>query len=236
MEPTPFHPLAEKEGLHEKGSLFATSPFDIRGVCGLRIKYISPDRPDEMVIYIPALRRIRRLPGTNSQDPIIGTDYLWDDWRGWWQKLSSKILPWKVELIGEGVTLSPFAGVHYFELKDEKIYVPWEKRPVWIIKMTSQDPKYIYGYRILYVDKELFRSTWHIMGDQKMRVYKRDFMMCRWHFDGRHDWYGYERNDLINRHRSIMQLDVSSNQDVADDGTDYKEDWFNIRFLSRYAR
>ena len=48
------------------------------------------DVADQCYGYIPAIRRIRRLTGSNLIDPVLGSDYTPDDGEVWRQKFTSK--------------------------------------------------------------------------------------------------------------------------------------------------
>ena len=58
--------------------LFATSPFDIKGIGTYAIRYDSP-KFDDTWAYLRSVRRVRRLSGGSWMDPIGGTDQLQDD-------------------------------------------------------------------------------------------------------------------------------------------------------------
>ena len=50
-------------------------------------------------MYIPSLRRIRKLSATDSQDPVMGQDVIYDDNEGWMQKISPVRYPYKYEIL-----------------------------------------------------------------------------------------------------------------------------------------
>ena len=50
--------------------------------------------------------------------------------------------------------------------------VKFERRPMYVLRLTQLDPNYVYSYRIFYVDKETFNFH-HIENyDQKGRLYR----------------------------------------------------------------
>lgn len=63
------------------------SPSDVRGTATLTIENASSD--DDIWIYLPALKRVRRLLASNKKDSFVGTDFSYgdiigfkvDDWR-----------------------------------------------------------------------------------------------------------------------------------------------------------
>jgi uncharacterized protein DUF1329 len=65
----------------------------------------------------------------------------------------------------DGSTYIKSEGLEYRNLK-------FERRPIWVIKLTQLDPNYVYGHRIFYVDKETL-MYWAIENyDQKGRLYR----------------------------------------------------------------
>ena len=48
----------------------------------------------------------------------------------------------------------------------------FERRPVYVMKLTQLDPSYVYSYRIQYYDKETFRLLCTENYDQKGRLYR----------------------------------------------------------------
>lgn len=53
------------------------SPADINGTATLLIEHA--DRDDDMWIYLPALRKVRRLNASNKKDSFVGTDFSYGD-------------------------------------------------------------------------------------------------------------------------------------------------------------
>ena len=47
-------------------------PFDLKGVGITGIRYLSPDRQDDTWLYLPSLRRVRRLSSSQRSDALFG--------------------------------------------------------------------------------------------------------------------------------------------------------------------
>ena len=62
-----------------------TAPFDARGIMLMSYRYKSADRPvaeaknDDTWVYVPTLRRVRRISTAQRTDSISGTDFTFDD-------------------------------------------------------------------------------------------------------------------------------------------------------------
>ena len=228
----PFPTIPGFEDIYEKGSIVALFPYDLKGFAAVRTRYADPRKEDSFVTYVPSMRRIRRLAGSNTQDPLVGSDISWEDWKGYWSKLS--IHPAEYELVGEAVVLCPSFNpkpMEYFEKYGgwcQRYW--WERRPVWVVKIKSKEPTYIYGARLWYVDKETFALQQEIFYDQKGRVWKLWDWAWRWNPDnGELDYWNPYIADVINRHTTIANHHIILNI------PDLSENLFNLRYLSEQA-
>jgi predicted RND superfamily exporter protein/outer membrane lipoprotein-sorting protein len=55
------------------------SPADVRGTVTLTIENSEPGRDDDIWIYLPALKKVRRLVSSNKKDSFVGTDFSYGD-------------------------------------------------------------------------------------------------------------------------------------------------------------
>jgi outer membrane lipoprotein-sorting protein len=62
----------------EKKIMFFTSPQDIRGTSFMNWSY-EDERGDSQWIYLPALRKIKRISAENKSDYFMGSDFTYDD-------------------------------------------------------------------------------------------------------------------------------------------------------------
>ena len=176
MEPYGWYDdRAKQKGEYIQMNFFYHSPRDMYGnVIGMT-SYLEPEKWDQMLLYISVLRRLRVLSSTDVQDAIGGADYAYVDNNGFGQKLSTTIFPYKNEVIAEREFLVPFSswdGSEYVNAKGELYNYEWERRPMYVIKMTQLDKNFVYSYRIVYVDKETSILV-HIQNyDQKGRLYR----------------------------------------------------------------
>ena len=94
----------KKEKRMGAGGFHVTAPFDARGILGLGYRYLAwekaPDeaKDDDIWIWIPDLRRVRRISGARRTDAIAGTDFTPEDRGGFsglvpdytWEYLGSR--------------------------------------------------------------------------------------------------------------------------------------------------
>lgn len=179
VEPLPygyFDRRAKDRGEYRTLTMTFTSPRDLAGTTLVINYYLDADKQDQQMMYIPSLRRVRKLTTTDTQDPVMGQDMISDDNEGFTQKPSPTRYPYKYEVVEEQEFLVPFAsldGSEYFSSKGLELRnLKFERRPVYVLKLTQLDPNYVYSKRILYIDKETFHLIFIKNYDQKGRLYR----------------------------------------------------------------
>ena len=149
-------PLWEsKEGFRYKESLHPIlEPFDLKGLGGTFYRYIDPARQDDSWLYLPQLRRVRRLSTAQRSDALFGQDSDIDSYFGY----NGHIAWMNFRLLGERV----LAGSIHSRNTPVKWQQPsnwafddvWEPRTVWAVEAISKLPQYSYGKRVIFIDKE----------------------------------------------------------------------------------
>ena len=70
VDPKPELPNPDQ--VRVKSSLHPVlEPFDLKGVGETGIRYISPDRQDDTWLYLPSLRRVRRLSSAQDRKSVV---------------------------------------------------------------------------------------------------------------------------------------------------------------------
>ncbi len=96
------------------GPLF--QPNDLKGAGTLSNRYLASDMPDDSYMYLPELRRVRRISVSNRSDAFWGTDYDLDALWGF----NSKVSFWTFRLLAEKEILAPMhAGGIFMEAYDQ---------------------------------------------------------------------------------------------------------------------
>lgn len=177
MEPYGWYDeRSRKSGEVRAMNFMNLSPRDFYGNVMNVIFYLNPEKIDQFMVYVNVLRRVRRLSGTDLQDRAVGQDAILDDYEGFNRKFSAKRYPWKFELIDEREYLVPAmdqdGSTYYSKNGFELRGIKFERRPVYVVKLTQTDPNYIYRYTILYIDQETFLYH-HIENyDRNGRLYR----------------------------------------------------------------
>ncbi|MBT8342087.1 MAG: DUF1329 domain-containing protein [Desulfatitalea sp.] len=138
---------------------------------------LDPLQPHKVYAYAAALRRVRKMTGSDSQDVTMGTNAILDDGGGFLRKLSPNLYPYEYKLLAEREYLVPTFFVPgdnlYVSSKDKAFHnMKMERRPLYVIELIQKDSAYIYGRTILYIDQETFELFWNESYDQKGRLFR----------------------------------------------------------------
>jgi hypothetical protein len=79
-------------GIDQKRVVRFLAPADVKGTATLLVEHADGD--DDIWIYLPALRKVRRLVANNKKDSFVGTDFSYGDIIG------HKVEEWTHELVG----------------------------------------------------------------------------------------------------------------------------------------
>ena len=69
-------------GSEKKTVMVFILPADVKGVGYLSFSYDDAAKNDDRWLYIPALKKAKRISGSSSQDYFMGTDFTYDDISG----------------------------------------------------------------------------------------------------------------------------------------------------------
>lgn len=140
-------------------------------------RYQDPLKYDDMWTYVPTLRRTLRLVSSERANPIRGTPYTWDDIFGF----DGKIPLFEYQMVGEQqvITLNnqkitaekvDRAGRdwHPFVHQGEE----FEVEDVYVIDITSKDPRYPQSKKTVWVHKTKFVVLYAQMYDKGGEFWK----------------------------------------------------------------
>ncbi|MGH7962984.1 MAG: DUF1329 domain-containing protein [Candidatus Binatia bacterium] len=163
------------------GPLFI--PNDLKGAGVLNNRYLNANDPDDSYIYLPELRRIRRISVANRSDAFWGTDMDLDSLWGF----AAKVSYWSFRLLADKQILAP---VHVGYYGDRKIWcgppngalgmkgfmpcnAKWEKRQVYAVEgLPSGYSQYAFSKRIFYIDHDFWSMNFSELYDQGGELWK----------------------------------------------------------------
>jgi hypothetical protein len=191
------------------------APFDARGIQVLTYRYKESDLPreqaknDDTWVYVPTLRRVRRISTAQRTDAVQGTDFTFDDLFSFsgvvpqyeWRCLSemdllapmnSKI---KAYPYNKDANFGPF-GLSY---ADDR----WEMRKALKVHFTPKNPEHPYHHKDIYIDKQTLEPLYSFAYDQKEELWKVLWHNHRWSEDS---WEGYKGWKGIAQPRDIRVI------------------------------
>ncbi|GBD27067.1 hypothetical protein HRbin30_02411 [bacterium HR30] len=154
VDPKPEMP--NPDGIRYKELLApVVAPYDMKGVGGLYFRYIDASRQDDSWLYVPAVRRVRRMSTAQRSDALFGQDADQDSFWGY----SGHIAWSEWKLLGVKEMLGVLHREHFRPQRceggaDFAFCDNWEKRKVYVIEGITKLPQYAYGKRVLYIDAE----------------------------------------------------------------------------------
>ncbi|MDY6861599.1 MAG: DUF1329 domain-containing protein [Thermodesulfobacteriota bacterium] len=234
VPPVPEFPN-NNDGIRLKESILMLEPYDVKGFTMIRISFEDIERPDDVFSYVPAIRRLRRLTGSDVTDPMLGGDNTYDDFEVVRQKITPKmtfkILGYRDYLVPKHYTRKPkdpFVSHNCYQMD-------WEIRPLYILQYNINDPAYAYSKRVVYVEKE--KPTADLYGgecyDQKGRFWRTCGLIPHAKDSKTFDancWYGCLYMDHISRHTTLLDMyPVFADPEATPEA-------FSIRHLLKEAR
>jgi hypothetical protein len=171
------------------------APFDARGILVMTYRYKDADNPkatgknDDTWVYVPTLRRVRRISSAQRTDAVSGTDFTFDDLRSF-----AGIVPqYKWECLGEMDIIAPMnSKVAAYPYKKDHNFGPyglsyaddrWELRHAVKVRMTPNNSDHPYHHKDIYIDKQTLSSLYSFAYDRKEELWKIIWHNHRWSED-----------------------------------------------------
>lgn len=171
------------------------APFDARGIMLLSYRYKSSDKPrseaknDDTWVYVPTLRRVRRISTAQRTDSISGTDFTFDDLFSF-----NGIVPqYEWECLGEMQLVGPMNtkvkaypydprhnfGPYGLSFADDR----WELRDAILVRMIPKNSDHPYHHKDIYFDKQTMTAMYSFAYDRKQELWKVIWHNKRWSED-----------------------------------------------------
>ena len=191
------HDIFRGEKRKSANGIQVDAPFDARGIMLLSYRYKSSDKPraearnDDTWVYVPTLRRVRRISTAQRTDAISGTDFTMDDLRSF-----NGIVPqYEWTCLGEARTIAPMNTTQKgYPYEKEHNFGPyglsfandrWELRNSYVIKMKPKNADHPYHHKIIYIDQQTYQPMFSFAYDQKNELWKIIWHNHRWSEDTR---------------------------------------------------
>jgi hypothetical protein len=184
--------LFRKERRKTAFGIEVTAPFDARGINLMTYRYKESDKPraegknDDTWVYLPTMRRVRRISAAQRTDAVSGTDFTLDDLRSF-----AGIVPqYSWQCLGEMDIISPMnSKVRAYPYNKEHNFGPyglsyaddlWEVRRAVKVRMTPKNDDHPYHHKDIYLDKQTLAPLYSFAYDQKEELWKILWHNKRW--------------------------------------------------------
>jgi hypothetical protein len=202
-----------------------TGPFDARGINLMSYRYKKADnaraeaKNDDTWVYLPTLRRVRRISTAQRTDAVSGTDFTLDDLFSF-----AGIVPqYEWECLGEMKLIGPMnTKVKAYPYDKDHNFGPyglsyaednWEMRDVIKVRFTPKNSDHPYHHKDIYLDKQTLTSMYSFAYDRKDELWKILWHNKRFSDDKdltEGDWYkGWENVEQVKDLRIISDMIVN---------------------------
>jgi hypothetical protein len=197
------------------------APFDAKGIAFINYRYKSADGPlasarnDDTWVYVPTLRRVRRISSYQRTDAVSGTDFTLDDLSGFagivpqyeWRCLGEQDV---LANVNSQVKAYPYTRDHNFgpyglSFADDR----WELRRTFRIQFVPRNQDHPYSKKIMYVDRETAEILYSFAYDGKDELWKIIYHNKVWSQDATDFYHGWE--DVPEPRDSINVSDIVIN-------------------------
>ncbi|MEY4467388.1 MAG: hypothetical protein RIR21_1181 [Pseudomonadota bacterium] len=195
----------DANGIDNKRMTRFLEPTDVKGTVSLLVEH--SDKDDDIWIYLPSVKKVRRLISSNKKDSFVGTDFSYGD------VIGHKVKEWNHTIV-----------------KEEEV----DGKPCYVIESTPKDAtvKTNTGYskRIGWIQKDNFVTVKSVSYDEAGELLK-EAKYSHWkEVDTvKHKWQAgiLEAKNLQTGHSTVIAID----QFKVNNGV--KDDFFTTRYMEQ---
>ena len=156
-EHPPIPALPNPDGfLIKAGQYPILEPFDLKGVGGVVYRYLDPAKVEETWMYMPTLRRVKRISTAQRSSALYGQDVDIDSYGGFAGQIPS--FDWKLLGVKPMLAAGHAENLPPVPCKDDggvTFCDAWEVVPrVYAVQGVSKAAGYAYSKRIIYIDAD----------------------------------------------------------------------------------
>ncbi|CCK82310.1 DUF1329 domain-containing protein [Desulfobacula toluolica] len=147
-------------------------PYEMRGTLSVITQYDDPEMDDSFWLYLPALRRVRRLSAAQRTDRLPGgQDLMWENF----DVFNGNPSKYNCKLMGKKEMLFVHNGdpkgswIHGKHLSGPNDY--YQKVQVYINELTPKDPDFPFSKVILYTDSKTWVPYYGEWYDKEGKLY-----------------------------------------------------------------
>jgi outer membrane lipoprotein-sorting protein len=177
-------------GKEEKTIMFFLAPSDVRDTSFMTWSYEQEGREDDQWIYLPALRRVKRISSDSKGDYFMGSDFTYDD-------------------LGDR---HPSEDTHRLVRSEQE-----GPTRLYVVESVPRDPDYMYSRTVTWVEDERWIGRKKEFYDQDGDLLKVLTVQQSEQIDGYWVLTRLEMHNVQKNHRTRMELqDVHMDRGVSD--------------------
>ena len=186
-----------EDGISYKDLLYVTYPAELKGLAVLTWNYVDPDKDQEVWLWLPSLKKVRKVSASEDDDALMGTDFTVEE------VSTRRFEDETYRLIGE----EEFKGYTFEyngELKDQGT-------PCFVIECIPKKPHWYYAKRIAWVNKEIGGVLFDEYYDKNGKLFKtiyREWALLKSGENSYPSEISLECKDLRTGHRTVILMDI----------------------------
>lgn len=165
---------------HYKEYFGFLAPHNVAGTKFVVERMLEPHADDQVNIYSPTERRVRRFSAKERADSFMGTNFTLDDVEGF----SGRTLDYEWKFLGTKKVLAVSDSAHeepqYFGPYSRVPHDRWQLRDCYVVEATSVWEGHPYKKRIIFVDAQTFNIAMQVVVNRKDQLWKVFFMTYKW--------------------------------------------------------
>jgi len=155
---------SKSTGISYKDLAVVTAPAQVKGLANLSWTYLDPNREPNIWLWLPSLRKTKKISIANADDSFTGTDFTIED------IISRKFEDETYKLVKEEI----FSG--YTSEFMKKTY--YKDTPCYVIEAIPKKVNWYYTKRLVWVDKNYGSNIYEEKYDAKGRKFQ---VLFRWY-------------------------------------------------------
>ena len=172
--------LSKEYGKDSKSLMFFQSPADVKGTGFLQYDYDDPDKEDDRWLYLPALKKVRRISGSSKNDYFMGTDFTYDDMGN--------------RAVDED---------HHKLLREEEV----DSLTCWVLESTPKDKDYMYSRTVRWIRQDALLPVKVEFYDRHGNLLKVLTITDIRKQDGFWTMFRMEMDNLQEKHKTILEIE-----------------------------
>ena len=171
--------LSKEYGKDSKSLMFFQLPADVKGTGFLQYEYDDPAKEDDRWLYLPALKKVRRISGSSKNDYFMGTDFTYDD-------------------MGNRAVEED----HHKLLREEEV----DSLKCWVLESTPKDKDYMYSKTVKWIRQDALTPIKVEFYDRQGNLLKVLTITDIRKQDGFWTMFKMEMDNLQERHKTILEI------------------------------